>query len=167
MDPAFYGQKNQSCRNINRELDLAQLQALDTFVRLKKPVLGICRGHQLINVYFGGTLIQDLPNADYHQAHEGRDSHHPVRILPDTPLSDFLGAREMVVNSAHHQALDRMAESLKVCAYSEDGVIEAFCHKELPILGLQWHPERMAYSGYYTEGRSDGSLIFQYFNEML
>ncbi len=170
MDPAFYGQENHACRNIRRWLDLAQLNMLDTFVKYKKPVLGICKGAQVINVYFGGTLIQDLPNHDHHQPyyenHERKDSHHPARILPDTPLTDIWDDDEIIINSAHHQAVDRIAEGLSVCAYSDDGVIEGLYHRDLPILAMQWHPGRMAYA-HYVEGWSDGSLVFQSFKEKL
>ncbi len=167
MDPRLYGQESHGCRTVNRPLDLAQLQALDLFVKAGRPVLGICKGNQLINVYFGGTLIQNLPDSDYHQAHEGRDAHHPVRILPDTPFADVWGPGEMIVNSAHHQAVEQVGSNLYVCAYSDDGVIEGLFHKRLPVLGLQWHPERMAYSGFHTKGMSDGSLIFRYFKNTL
>ncbi|MCD7806144.1 MAG: gamma-glutamyl-gamma-aminobutyrate hydrolase family protein [Lachnospiraceae bacterium] len=170
MDPGFYGQENHGCRNINQQLDLVQLSALDLFVKLHKPVLGICKGAQVINVYFGGTLIQDLPGRDHHQAfyvnHERKDARHPARILPHTPLSDICGNEEIIINSAHHQAVDRVAEGLKICAVSDDGVIEGLYHGSLPILGLQWHPERMA-CDHYKEGWADGSLVFQYFKKQL
>ncbi|MCD7862889.1 MAG: gamma-glutamyl-gamma-aminobutyrate hydrolase family protein [Lachnospiraceae bacterium] len=170
MDPALYGQENCGCRKIRRWLDLAQLNILDIFVKYKKPVLGICKGAQVINVFFGGTLIQDLPNHDHHQSyyenHERKDSHHPARILPDTPLTDIWDDDEIIINSAHHQAVDRIAEGLSVCAYSDDGVIEGLYHRDLPILALQWHPERMAYA-HYVEGWSDGSLVFQSFKKRL
>ncbi|MCD7751238.1 MAG: gamma-glutamyl-gamma-aminobutyrate hydrolase family protein [Lachnospiraceae bacterium] len=170
IDPAFYGQENHDCRNIRRWLDEAQLHMLDAFVKCKKPVLGICKGAQVINVYFGGTLIQDLPDSEHHKAtylnHVRMDAHHPTRILTGTPLSDIYSNDEIITNSAHHQAVDRVAEDLEVCAYSDDGVIEGLHHKSLPILALQWHPERMAYN-FYTEDYSDGSLIFQYLKEQL
>ncbi len=170
MDPAFYGQENHDCRNIRRWLDLAQLNMLDTFVNCKKPVLGICKGAQVINVYFGGTLIQDLPSHDHHQPyyenHERSDCHLFARILPDTPLSDLCYSSEIFINSAHHQAVDQVAKELEVCAYSDDEVIEGLYHKSLPILALQWHPERMAYD-HYVEAYSDGSLIFRYLKEQM
>ncbi len=170
MDPALYGQENQACRNVRRWLDEAQLDALDAFVKAQKPILGICKGAQVINVYFGGTLIQDLPDSEHHRAtyvnHVRKDAHHPARILPDTPLSDIWEEEEILINSAHHQAVDRIADGLKVCAYSDDGVVEGLYHGTLPILALQWHPERMAYS-HYAEEWSDGSLIFRYFKNQL
>lgn len=141
MDPAFYGQENHDCRNVRRWLDIAQLNALDAFVKCKKPVLGICKGAQIINVYFGGALIQNLPNSEHHKAtyinHVRKDAHHPARILPDTPLSEIWDSDEIIINSAHHQAADRVAKELEVCAYSDDGVVEGLYHKSLPILALQ------------------------------
>ncbi|MCD7920259.1 MAG: gamma-glutamyl-gamma-aminobutyrate hydrolase family protein [Clostridiales bacterium] len=170
MDPTFYGQEDYACRRVRRWLDLAQLHALDVFVKSKKPVLAICKGAQVVNVYFGGTLFQNLPTREHHQAYHVNNerlfSHHPVRILPGTPLSDIWKTDEIIVNSAHHQGVDRVAEDLKICAYSDDGVVEGLYHQDLPLLAVQWHPERMAYA-HYVDGWSDGSLIFEYFKAQM
>jgi putative glutamine amidotransferase len=140
ITPGFYRQSVNGSRDINTELDLKQFQALDLFVRLGKPVLGICKGLQVINVFFGGTLIQDLPNSSAHQQEEG-DLIHSAVITEDCLLSTLYG-KEFLINSNHHQAVDKLGKDLKVVQMSRDGVVEAFRHTKLPIFAVQWHPER-------------------------
>ncbi len=120
--------------------DLALLEiALD----LKKPLLGICAGLQLLNVFFGGGLIQHIDNLD---AHFG-EKYHPVKILGGRWLPRIYGREEVLVNSNHHQAVDpqRIGAGLEVVARAEDGTIEALEYSsEHMILGIQWHPERIS-----------------------
>ncbi len=149
ITPGFYGQEKRGSRTIDTELDLLQFQALEFFVRTKKPVFGICKGMQLINVYFGGTLIQHLPNTDAHQQSEG-DLLHSSYITEDCILSDLFG-REFIINSNHHQAVDKLGQHLKVVQMSLDGVVEGFYHENLPIFAVQWHPERMPFPEIGTE----------------
>ena len=156
ITPGFYGQSNDGSRDINTGLDLKQFQALDLFVRLGKPVLGICKGLQVINVFFGGTLVQDLPDSSAHQQAEG-DLIHPAVITEDCLLSELYG-KEFLINSNHHQAIDQLGKNLQVVQMSRDGVVEAFRHTKLPIFAVQWHPERhklieinAAYLNEYTE----------------
>ena len=137
----FYGQEKHGSRSIDTELDLLQIQALEFFIRTGKPVLGICKGMQLINVYFGGTLIQDLPNSAEHQQEEG-DLLHLSYITEDCILSELYG-REFIINSNHHQAVDKLGQNLKIVQMSHDGVVEAFYHTKYPIFAVQWHPERL------------------------
>ena len=141
ITPGFYGQGIHGSRSINTELDLLQIQALEFFIHTGKPVLGICKGMQLINVYFGGTLIQDLSNSDKHQIPEG-DLLHMSYVTEDCILSRLYG-KEFMINSNHHQAVDALGRNLKAVQFSEDNVIEAFVHKSLPVMGVQWHPERL------------------------
>ena len=101
ITPAFFGQLNRGSHNIDTELDILQLTTLELFMRSRKPVLGICKGMQLINIALGGTLTQHLPNASAHLIPEG-DIYHGTRILPNTLLSELYGTTA-VVNSAHHQ----------------------------------------------------------------
>ena len=165
VDPARFGQEDRGSRDIDPALDQAQLAVLDVFVRAKKPILGICRGHQVLNVYFGGDLVQDLPTAEEHMAHDHADSVHPISIAPDSLLHRLHGPRA-AVNSSHHQGLDRIGKGLRVTAMAPDGVIEAVEHETLPILGVQFHPERMAFV-HARPDTADGRAIFRWLKSLL
>lgn len=138
-EPALFGQKNQGSYGISRERDRLELSCIHHFLKDKKPILGICRGNQMLNIAFGGSLIQHLPNAQQHIA-PGRDVWHDLRT--DGILKRLYGAK-LQANSSHHQAVDRVGRGLKVIARSSDGVVEALEHQALPVLGVQFHPERM------------------------
>jgi putative glutamine amidotransferase len=113
------------------------------------PTLGICLGAQIMNVEFGGTLLQhieeDRPGALPHEDEpEGASPDHEIRIEPGTLLARATGVKDARVNSYHHQAIDRVAPGFRVSAQSKDGVVEAIERTDHPFyLGLQWHPERM------------------------
>lgn len=138
LEPWRYGQENAASRNLEPERDEAELRLVQAFTAAKKPVLGVCRGLQTINVFFGGTLAQDIPG---HGAWENADRLHGVRTAP-SPLRRLCG-EGTAVNSAHHQAADRVGGGLRAVQWAEDGVIEALCHRHLPVWAVQWHPERL------------------------
>ncbi len=169
ITPCFYGQTDLACRKIDTELDLLQLQALDFFVRNRKPVFGICKGMQLINIYFGGTLIQHLPNSETHQQPDG-DVLHNSCISSDCILSRLYG-KHFLVNSNHHQAVDTLGKGLSVIQTAEDGVVEAIQHQKQPILGVQWHPERFTITTFPAKQEKatlSGSLLLRsFFSEKL
>jgi gamma-glutamyl-gamma-aminobutyrate hydrolase PuuD len=132
----------------DRVRDMYELELLHEFVEAGKPVLGVCRGCQLINVAFGGTLYQDIatdvPTAGVH-VNEQYDQHrHPIRF-PDgsTLVNMFPGHREALVNSIHHQAVKTIGRDLNIEAVSaHDGIIEAVRYRRAPfVMGVQWHPE--------------------------
>jgi len=141
------------------ERDRYELDLLNRFLDAKKPVLGICRGQQLINVAMGGTLYQDTetqkPGAHVHQDTAVYDEkHHHIEILPRTRLAAlYPGVGQAKVNSLHHQAVNRLGKGLAVEAHSaEDGVIEAIRHDGPQyVAGVQWHPE-------FLHGRDDAVL---------
>ena len=138
LEPWRYGQENTASRSLEPERDRAELALLEDFTAAGKPVLGVCRGLQTVNVFFGGTLAQDIPG---HGALEGRDRLHAVRTAPSALLP--LRGEEALVNSAHHQAADRLGSGLRAVQWAADGVVEALCHRRLPVWGVQWHPERL------------------------
>ena len=132
----------------DRVRDMYELELLHEFIEAGKPVLGVCRGCQLINVAFGGTLYQDIatdvPTAGVH-VNEQYDQHrHPIRF-PDgsTLVNMFPGHREALVNSIHHQAVRTIGRDLNIEAVSaHDGIIEAVRYRRAPfVMGVQWHPE--------------------------
>lgn len=142
ITPAFFGERDRGSRNIDTELDILQLQALELCIRYGLPVLGICKGMQLINVAFGGSILQDMPASHFHLM-QGTDLYHTTRIEPDTLLFSLYG-EEAIVNSAHHQCLNNTGSGLRIIQQcSDDNCPEAIIHESLPILGLQWHPERL------------------------
>lgn len=160
VEPSLYGETNQGSNGIDLELDRQQMKLLELFIQAKKPVLAICRGLQLVNVYFGGTLIQDLPTAAVHR-HIGHDQAHPSHAVPGSILAELYGC-DFPINSAHHQGIRDLGAGLSVIQFSHDGVIEAVIHDTLPILALQWHPERMCFA-HRREDTVDGSLILAHF----
>lgn len=148
ITPAFFGQLSHGSRNIDTELDILQLQALDFFIKRKKPILGICKGLQIINVHFGGTICQHIQNAGKHEW-RGSDQYHYV-YHTGCGRTDFfyqLYGSSTYVNSAHHQAVKRLGKGLCPSCQSYDGIIEAVSHDTLPIFAVQWHPERMMEKG--------------------
>lgn len=144
ITPAFFGETNHGSRNIDTELDILQLQALNLAVCRDLPVLGICKGMQIINVGFGGTLTQDMTSQNVKRhGYDHGDKYHTSIIEKDSWLHHIYGG-EITVNSAHHQAIKKLGSGLAAVQYCpEDGCIEAISHQSLPIIGFQWHPERI------------------------
>ena len=110
-------------------------------------MLGICRGVQLINVALGGTLVQDIPQeipelSVHDPIYKKVATHHPV-VAEEGSLLHTLFGREFLTNSFHHQAVKDCGKDMVVTVTSTDGVIEAIEHTSPPIIGVQWHPERM------------------------
>ena len=166
IDPVYYGEEMNGSDEPDRELDKAQRDILDAFVKAKKPILGICRGMQLINIYFGGSLHQDLVTRDIHTRKNGNDSIHSVKSVEEGNLFEKLYGKTFNINSAHHQGTKKLGKGLKEVLRSDDGVCEAVIHEELPIIATQFHPERMS----YKQRRDDavvGEEIFEYFKSLL
>jgi len=162
MDPALYGQENRGSQDIDRARDRAELALLDAFCGAGKPVLAICRGHQVVNVWLGGDLLQDLGPGlvPFHRKGEG-DQVHLIRAEKGSLLCRLYGP-VFPVNSNHHQGLGRLGRGLRAAARSEGGVIEAVEHAALPLISVQFHPERMT-GALARPDTVDGGAIFRAF----
>ncbi len=143
IEPARYGQEtDEKCGKIDLARDAAEWWMLEAFLPTGKPLLGICRGIQMLNVFQGGTLHQHI---DGHSDFKSRSTGcHKVNVTAGSPLDKILDTPQFFVNSLHHQVVDTLGKDLEICALSEDGYVEAVVHTAHPFcLGVQWHPEHM------------------------
>lgn len=168
IDPKLYGCENQGSVDCDPVLDDMELQLFDAFYKAGKPILGICRGIQLINVALGGTLVQDIPQEIpdlkvHDPIYKKEATHHPV-VAKDGSLLHTLFGSEFLTNSFHHQAVKACGRDLVATAVSTDGVIEAVAHTSLPIIGVQWHPERMISEE--NNGGPDMLPLFRHFIQL-
>jgi putative glutamine amidotransferase len=123
--------------------DALELRLIDGAIRRGLPILGICRGEQLLNVYFGGSLHQDLVGF-YVEDPETRTilPRKQVLVAPDSTLASVVGPEPMRVNALHRQGVDRLGTGLRVAARDRNGIVQAIEHASLPfVVGVQWHPE--------------------------
>ncbi len=144
VDPALYGAARQpETDQPDRERDDYETALLRAALARDVPVLAICRGQQLFNVAFGGTLIQHLPNTNRHKRKSGGEPVHDAVLEGRT--RDIFESNRICVNSRHHLAFDRVGDGLVVTAHDpEDGVIEGFVFPSARFaMGVQWHPEDM------------------------
>ncbi|EDS72173.1 gamma-glutamyl-gamma-aminobutyrate hydrolase family protein [Anaerofustis stercorihominis] len=146
VNPELYNEKKKpECQNICIKRDEMEKILFNKVITMNKPILGICRGLQLINVLLGGSLYQDLESElkiNHKQKPPYDESFHKVDIIQDTPLYNILNKDKIDVNSCHHQAVKELSSKLKVMAVSEDKVIEgAYMEDKKFVLAVQWHPE--------------------------
>lgn len=167
VNPAYYGEGMNGSDEPEIERDKSEFALVKAYIEMKKPILGICRGHQVINVALGGTLIQHLDTADNHRdPHSYNDLVHATKADPDGFVAK-LYSTELFVNSAHHQAVKELGKGLKAVQFScHDNTVEAIEHESLPIIGVQWHPERMSLANRRCD-TVDGMKIFEYFTNYL
>jgi len=152
VNPQYYGEEPQpNLGFIYPEVDKCQLKAIEYCAKYNKPLLGICRGMQLLNIAYGGTLYQDISYIDRncilkHVQNAKRNAPlHTVEIVEDSYLYKIFG-NKVCTNSFHHQCIKNVAEGFKVAAVAKDGVIEAIeSEKDGFSIGVQWHPEAMIY----------------------
>lgn len=148
----------------NETRDVMEERVISHALAQDMPVLGICRGLQILNVALGGTLYQDMPlqhpsDTDHHMTPPYDRPVHTVRILRDTPLYDLLQTEHMGVNSIHHQAIRKLAPDLREMALSEEGLVEAvYMPGKRFVWAVQWHPE------YGFPSHEDCRAIFRAFS---
>ena len=144
IDPSLYNQSIKGSKNIKNKRTFFEIKIYKKFLKLNKPILGICGGAQLINVATGGTLIQDLNKnpINHEQLNPRNETSHTININKKSKLFKICNKEKFSVNSAHHQAIEKLGRNFRVSASSSDGVIEGIEHKKHKwCMGLQWHPE--------------------------
>jgi gamma-glutamyl-gamma-aminobutyrate hydrolase PuuD len=145
LAPASYGAApHPQTTGTRPERDASELALLAAALERELPVLGVCRGMQLLNVALGGTLVQHLPDVVGHEGHRGPPgvfAEHEVRLEPGSRLARALDGT-VAVRSYHHQGVDRVAGALRAVGWAPDGAVEALEHDALPFaVGVLWHPE--------------------------
>jgi len=147
--PELYGEENRDARGVSLLRDNYEIALATEAKRQVRPLLGICRGVQVMNVAFGGSLIQDIPKEcptthSHVRGPDQVDNIHPIQLTRDSFLTPLFAGEELLVNSSHHQAVKTPGNGLTIVALSDDGLVEAvqdfsqFC-----LVGVQWHPERL------------------------
>ena len=194
VDPAIYGEeKEPGCGATDRERDDRRLAMIDAAAKAGKPMLGICAGLQQINVYFGGTLIQDMEMKEPHRYSPEFPAdlrYHPVINIRDTQFHLLFG-KSGIINSMHHQAVKKLGRGLipglvwlsetlsqeekdewlrkieneENCEFTGPCIIEGIVHKTLPIICVQWHPELMNKAP--LSGAADYDKVFEYFTFLI
>ena len=156
VDPARYAEpRHPKTKTLDADRDRTDGAILEHALRQHKPVLAICYGCQILNVYQGGSLVQDIPaekpgtdahgKTDLAAGATTKDLQHAARLAEGSQLQKLAGTTQVQINSSHHQSIDRPGEKLRVTARGTDGIIEGV-ELESPadwVVGVQWHPERM------------------------
>jgi putative glutamine amidotransferase len=143
VDPSFYGEKpDEKVGPIDRELDETELRLFRQARDKEIPILGICRGQQVINVAMGGSLLQHLEDHDV-RAHGRSHLAHTIEVNPSSELGRAAGEHKIRVNSLHHQAIDKLAPGLQQTAHGEDGTVEGVESDDGLIVAVQCHPEEL------------------------
>ncbi len=162
VDPCHYGQPNNGSMTPDSDRDRTELALVRAYLDAGKPILGICRGVQILNVALGGTLVQDLgEELNLFHRRITADKVHPVRVQDASVLHTLYGPL-FHTNSAHHQAVDTPGEGGVITARSESGVAESLELPGKPVLGVQFHPERMT-GAHLRPDTANGAAIFQWF----
>ena len=151
--PGRYGKEYDTarCGKFDFYRDSLEFWLIEDAMEREMPILGVCRGQQILNVAMGGTLYVDIPSDInsfvHHRCTDWKNCHHSVKVLPNNLLSQISGVSNGKVTTNHHQAIDRIADDFKVLAVSNDGIIESIGWKDTLdkpfLIAVQWHPERM------------------------
>ncbi len=151
--PEWYGKiaDTARCGQFDRYRDTLEIRLIQKAIDLKMPLVGICRGEQIINVSLGGSLIIDIP-LDHdtlikHRQPDWQNCFHSVEVIEGSLIAKICSQNSGLVNSNHHQAIDQLSHELVVSSFSEDGIIESVEWKDASnkgfLLAVQWHPERL------------------------
>lgn len=168
LDPIHFNKVDERDRcSIDLRRDSIELKAIEIAIKKNIPILGICRGLQILNVYFGGDLITDIPidviNHLNHQQKIG-DAYHKITIERKTLLSKLIKSNEIDVNSNHHQCIGKISDNFLIGAKTDDGIIESIEFKDLNkhwIFAVQWHPERLDF-----ESPASKNILFEFCKEL-
>lgn len=156
-DPNIAHNLKAGCNTVRDEMEFA---AFNAFYKKNKPIMGICRGHQLVNAALGGENMLNFPRRHRFEHSEGIE--HQIVTESGSILNRIYGDK-VLVNSFHRDCATSVGEDVIVGARSEDGIIEAIEHKTLPIFSVQFHPERMRGENPFPLAGPDGTKIFEYF----
>lgn len=168
IDPSFYNEvAKEYTKDFNRNNDLFQFMMIEEALAQKKPIMGICRGLQVLNVFFNGSLYQDVEKEKEksirHKCYESPEGvSHEVEIKKNSLLHDAVKKERLSVNSLHHQGIRELGEDLEAVAFSPDGLIEGIENREKGILAVQWHPEALVMAE-----DEDALKIFRLFVSMM
>ena len=149
IDPALYGEEVRPvCGKFNRSEDNYDIALIKEALKQGKTILATCRGLQIINVLFGGTLYQDIPtqyetDIIHAMGENYAENYHPVKLDPNCKLAEVLGNCEVKANTSHHQCVKDLGHGLKIVGRAPDGIVEAIENEDASIIAVQWHPERM------------------------
>ena len=156
-DPAIAHNLKAGCNSVRDEMEFA---AFEAFFQRKKPILGICRGHQLVNAATGGANMLNFPRK--HAVEHSEGIAHDVLAEPGSFLARIYGER-FLVNSFHRDCAWSVGPGMREAAKSPDGLIEAIEHRDLPVFGVQFHPERMRGDNRVPALGPDGTKLFDFF----
>jgi putative glutamine amidotransferase len=147
IDPALYGENNDHSRSLKNTRTNFEMKICEMSLKNNLPILGICGGEQLLNICFGGTLIQDIRkynknSLEHEQVNPRNETSHSVEIKKQTKLFEIIKDSEIKVNSAHHQAVNKLGKNLIISGLARDGIVESIESTEHDwCIGVQWHPE--------------------------
>jgi len=164
IDPSLYNESVQWSHDFVKKNDEFLLKFIDKIQQSDKLLFGICKWHQLINVFFWGTLLQDIPEKKFHYQYEKQEEViHNVCLEKDNILFDIYGESSIPVNSIHHQVINELWDGLRVIWKSDDGYIEAIQHDTKNLLWVQWHPENLKsdkklFSALFSKYIKDGKI---------
>ena len=147
IDPTLYGENNDHSRSLKNTRTNFEMKICEMSLKNNLPILGICGGEQLLNICFGGTLIQDIKKYNknslkHEQTNPRNETSHSVEIKKQTKLFEIIKDSEIQVNSAHHQAVNKLGKNLIISGLARDGIVESIESTEHDwCIGVQWHPE--------------------------